>query len=68
MKKIHQETTELNNKTLIKRYYYDYQNDKTVIIKESVKVCEKEKGICEIRIPLKISSKMIKRIVAGLNE
>ena len=68
MKKIHEETIDSANKTVIKRYFYDYRNEGRVFIYQVEKLAKGEKDVSVIRIPLENSSDFIKRIVATLNE
>ncbi len=68
MKKIHEETNRCKNKTIIERYFYDYKNGGRIIIYKVEKLDNNEKDVSVIRIPLKNSSDIIKRIVANLNE
>lgn len=68
MKKIHEETVKQNNKTIIKRYFYDYRNEGRIFIYQLEKLDKDEKNVSVIRIPLENGSDLIKRIVATINE
>jgi hypothetical protein len=68
MKKIHQETFTIKNKTVIERYFYDYINDGRIVIYRIEKLDKDEKDVSVTRIPLENASDLIKRIVANLNE